>query len=253
MSDVTLTVGDRLPGLTRTFLLDDAVVDLTGYTVTFDMWNAATGVQKVTDGSASISGAATDGTVQYLWADGDVDTAGRYLARFKATISGRTLTAPNQGFIVIEIGARATASNGASYTGNPADRPIDTVRFLLGDTDVTAAVLTDAEISWLLSEHADDAYMAAAAGADNLAATAVQNDVQSKSVGGLSITYDGRQQQHWTDLAKTIRARRFSLGGVVPKLASTGDDVVEKQFKVGMHDFGQAGLVPWDATKYPRN
>ena len=58
MADITIKAGNRLPVLARQFTLDDAAIDLTGSTVVFNMWQAADGVQVITNGSCSIVDAA---------------------------------------------------------------------------------------------------------------------------------------------------------------------------------------------------
>lgn len=57
----------------------------------------------------------------------------------------------------------------ATYT-DPSNSDNDAVRFLVGDTDVTDAALTDAEIAFSLTQAGDDIYLAAAISARSLAA-----------------------------------------------------------------------------------
>lgn len=40
-----------------------------------------------------------------------------------------------------------------SYTGNPASSALDYIRFTVGDTNRTTAVLQDEEINWIIAEH----------------------------------------------------------------------------------------------------
>ena len=60
---------------------DGTAIDLTGRTVTFDMYDMADGTQIVTDGSVTVITAAS-GTVKYTPASGDVDTVGLYAMYF---------------------------------------------------------------------------------------------------------------------------------------------------------------------------
>jgi len=87
-----ITVGDRLKTYTGICEAknDSGVItaqNLTGFTVTFTMINAATGVAKVSAASASVVTAAS-GLVGYSFAAIDVDTPGIYWATFKATSGG---------------------------------------------------------------------------------------------------------------------------------------------------------------------
>lgn len=43
-----------------------------------------------------------------------------------------------------------------SYSGNPASSEKDKYRFLLSDTDSTSPILSDEEISYILTEHTDN-------------------------------------------------------------------------------------------------
>lgn len=207
MADVTIRKGDRLPQLARQFLLDGVAVNLTGATVTFDMWNAATGTQVITNGACTVTAAAT-GDVKYEWSATDATlNSGVYLAAFTATFSGpKTLTAPNNGMIVVEI--FADTESDWSYTGRPSARPIDAVRFLSGDTDSDNPQATDSEILFLLSEWNDDTYIAAAAVCDAAAGKASSKADQSKSVGDLSIsTQYASQATTFAQRAAALRAQ----------------------------------------------
>lgn len=206
MADITIKKGDRLPELARQFLTDGSATDLTGATVTFNLWNAATGVQVITNGTCSVTAAAT-GNVKYPWTSTDATLdAGFYLGSFTATFSGpRLLTAPNNGMIAIQIVA-ATAAKW-SYTGDPSARTIDKVRFLCGDTDSSNQQVMDDEIVFLLSEWNSNAYLAAAFASDAIAGKLSAKADLSRSVGDLSIsTQYANQAKVYMERAASLRA-----------------------------------------------
>ncbi len=70
-----------------------AALDLTGYTVTFTMRNAATGVAKVSAASATVVTAAS-GLVRYTFSESDVNTPGKYWGVFTASSGGAEASFP---------------------------------------------------------------------------------------------------------------------------------------------------------------
>jgi hypothetical protein len=224
MADVTIKRGDRLPTLARQFLTDGAATNLTGATVVFNMWNASSGTQVITDGACTVTAAAT-GNVEYAWTATDATLdAGFYLASFTATFTSptRALTAPNNGMISIQIVA-ATAS-AWSYTGDPAARAIDKVRFLLGDTDSNNPLVMDAEISFLLAQWNNDAYIAAAQACNSLAAKFASKSDYSRSVGDLSIsTQYGQQADRYASLGAQLRAQAATNAPPSPTYYATAN------------------------------
>lgn len=84
----------------------------------------------------------------------------------------------------------------------------DRVRFLLQDTDTDRQLLQDEEILWLLQTEAN-VWMAAARAADLLASKS--RGVGSRSIGGLSISYNAAQ---WTEIAASLRARGTTYQGM---------------------------------------
>lgn len=219
MADVTIKKGDRLPVLARQFTLDGVAIDLTGSTVVFDMWNASTGAQVITAGAGTVLNFVT-GNVEYAWSATDATLpAGQYLGAFTANYSGRTLTAPNNGMIAIEIYAD-TASDW-SYTGNPSARAIDMVRFLIGDTDSTNAQLNDNEISSLLNISANSANTAAIYACRSLATKYASKADYSRSVGGLSIsTQYGATADRYLKLAATLDAQNSEQDPPIPTVSA---------------------------------
>ena len=109
--------------------------------------------------------------------------------------------------------------------------PKDRVRLLLGDTDGSDELLTDAEIEALLAL-TPDPQLAAAAGAEALAARFGRR-VDTSLPGGVRIAFSQR--------AEAFRLLAHRLRGdvaVEPAAASTGEGAEGRCpiFQVGMHD-----------------
>jgi hypothetical protein len=185
MADLVLTVGNRQQALTHTVKgSSGTAINLTGYTVTFSMWDAADGTVVVSAAAATITTAAA-GLVSYAWAAADVDTAGRYFGRFTATSgTSLTVTSPADTFLVIDINALATGAEG-SYAGVPG-RDLDQVRFLINDT-TDPWKLTDGEINWLIAQWGG-VYPAASAAAEAIAASYSASAITSRRIGDLQIS-----------------------------------------------------------------
>lgn len=236
MADVSIRKGDRLPQLARQFTLDGTGVDLSGATVVFNMWLASTGTQVITNGACTIVD-ASNGDVKYLWTSTDATlNADSYLGSFTATYGdGRKLTAPNNNMISIEIYATTGAT--WSYTGDPSARPLDTVRFLAGDTNSSSQQITDEEIAFLLSESNDDTYLAAASVCDAMASKVAAKVDYSRSVGDLSLsTQYGAQMNTLLKRAENLRkqASRRRPPSVNFFTDSNGNVFGERQFAIDM-------------------
>lgn len=90
-------INDRLPDYTAILkqgvgTSSEAVIDLTGYTVTFTMRLLSTSTVKVS--AAATVDSATAGTVRYAWGATDLDTAGTYECFWQITAGGKTRTIP---------------------------------------------------------------------------------------------------------------------------------------------------------------
>ena len=239
MADVTIKAGNRLPVIARQFLLDDVAVNLTGATVTFNMWRASTGVQVITNGSCTVVTAAT-GSVEYPWTATDATlAAGEYLASFSASFAGpRLLTAPNNGMIVVEILGDTEAS--WSYSGNPANRLLDSCRFVIGDTDSSNQLLMDQEILWLLSQWEDNIYSAGAEGCVAISGKFTRLADSSRSVGDLSIsTQYQAQATAYLTRADHLREQADKYGQPTPVYYTDtlGNVFGPSNFAVGMDGF----------------
>ena len=96
----------------------------------------------------------------------------------------------------------------ATYSGNPASSPSDSVRFLIGDTDMTAPLLQDEEILWEISLwtpiNGGDPFRVGAACCEAIA---------SKYAGEVSISADGvnysgqQLQDKYMKLSATLEDR----------------------------------------------
>lgn len=239
--DITLKAGDRLPVISRTIKVDGTAVDLTGYTVAFRV-QALTGGSLLVDQTATIDADPTTGVVTYALTAADavaLGTAGTYAAWFEATISSTTLTAPNDGFLVLEV-LDSGADAGWSYTGDPANRTIDEVRFLINDTNPDDPKIRDAEIEYLLSARGSNTLYAAADAADQLSAQYAATAGLTKKVGDLELSRQaGAQSTEYAKLAMRLRNRAAVLsGGVLSAGGSSGTDPI---FSVGMMDSDPAG------------
>lgn len=239
MADITIKAGNRLPVLARQFTLDDAAIDLTGSTVVFNMWQAADGVQVITNGSCSIVNAA-NGQVEYPWSSADATlSAGQYLASFTATFSGsRILNAPNNGMIVVEILAQTAAT--WSYTGNPTNSNRDACRFVIGDTDANNQLLTDQEIDWLLAQWENNIYSAGAEGCVAISGKFTAKADYSRSVGDMSIsTQYQAQAEAYLTRGDHLREQANKFGQPTPAYYSDtlGNVFGPSHFSVGMDTF----------------
>lgn len=145
-----------------------------------------------------------------------------------------------------------------TYGEDPANSNRDAVRFLLRDTEESTAAFNDAEIEWLLLQK-PNVYRAAALGARTKAAEA-NDDVASKTVGSLTLTYSERATK-WLDLAESLESQADKgigssfapySGGISKtdkELIASDEDMTEPDFYRGMMDNPGSGY-DYD---YPRS
>ena len=154
--------------------------------------------------------------------------SGRFGVRWVAT--GVNACAFTDTFTVAEAG---TPTSGVSYSGDPSTSDLDTVRFLIRDTDITDPAFTDAELLFLLTEWSDP-YVAAWNAADTLTARYAGLADVSKSVGDLSLStsYSGRAESY-RSVAENLRAMATRRGSVL--IYDTGQDA-EQRFTLGQFD-----------------
>lgn len=98
-----------------------------------------------------------------------------------------------------------------SYTADPTNRPIDAVRFLIGDTDSTDQLIQDQEIQWFLLN--EPVIRAAARAAEAIAAKFSRK--ADKRVGDLWLELSQRAKQY-RELAGELWEQ---AGGKSPNLA----------------------------------
>lgn len=118
-----------------------------------------------------------------------------------------------------------------TYTSNPADIPLDHVRFLIGDTDETEPLMQDEELNFLLSEHENTALAARKAGQIILGKLAREIDY---TIGPESVKASQRFQQYrryLKDMGLTV-----SEDSGVPIWAGPTQQESNSVFGVGMHD-----------------
>lgn len=128
-----------------------------------------------------------------------------------------------------------------TYSGSPASSPRDAVRFLIRDTIEATAQLSDEEIAWMLSEYGGNVYLASIGSVDFIAnnyATAVQ----SKSVGGLSISYAARAEEY-RSLGAALR-RRWGMYSIVQPYAG---GISRSDKRTNEQD------TDWDKPSFTRN
>ena len=104
-----------------------------------------------------------------------------------------------------------------TYVG-PTTSDRDKVRFLIQDTDMTAPLMTDEEINWLITEWAD-VYDAAANAADTLAGSFARKSDYQKRVGDLHLTENfSKNAERYRELGTNIRLmrqRRYNVNWIV--------------------------------------
>jgi hypothetical protein len=131
-----------------------------------------------------------------------------------------------------------------TFINDPANVDRDKVRVLINDTSETTNSLSDETIAWLLSEHSNVWYAAAAA--CDLFAGTYASAVSEKQVGDLKLkTGAGDPAKQWHDMAKRYRTQAavkgfkaysggISISDADSELADS--DRPADQATVGMHD-----------------
>lgn len=239
MFDIVIRRGDTLPKIQKTLYVNGAPQNLTGYGVKFVV-TTIDGVQ-IINNDATLAD-AVNGVVAYQWTTQDttafVDNIG--FARFVATKASDVFTVPNNSPLTILL--TSTTVSEYSYSGDPNARPIDQVRFLLGDVDMSTAKFTDSEILFMLTEY-DNPYAAASELALTFAARYV--DLRDKTVGPLSIRY-GDVLSRWDALAKSLKRRAGAKSGLT--VITTQTTRAKPIFTIGQNDFPQSVLFDWQAV-----
>jgi len=144
-----------------------------------------------------------------------------------------------------------------SYSGNPDASPLDKVRFLIQDTDTTDQQLSDQEITAMLNDSGNNAYVAAISCVQALIAKYTRR--ADKNVGDLHISYS-QIAKGYKDLLSQIRQQATIYGGLCTPYAggiSIADkqidqinpDLVQPSFSKGMNDNPTPLLNPNDKGK----
>ena len=99
-----------------------------------------------------------------------------------------------------------------TYTNDPTNVPRDAVRVLCGDVDFEEPLITDEEVTFLLSEEGDNVYRAASRAARMCAAIFARKVTQN--VGDLQVAYSDRRESY--EKVADDLARRANLYGAEP-------------------------------------
>lgn len=127
-----------------------------------------------------------------------------------------------------------------TYTSDPVNNQVDSIRLLLGDTDECDALLSDEEIQFYLNQWCDVNIAATQAA---LAIAAKFSRRVDESVGQVSVSYSQSAKQYFA-LAEQLKTRTSILAGPVicggisradkSKLESDGNRV-QPAFTKGLH------------------
>ena len=127
-----------------------------------------------------------------------------------------------------------------SYSGNPAASDRDAVRFYTGDTTSTRELLSDEEIAFVLTEHANQR-LAAAVCAEAIAAKFAREADQkvgdiSKSLSQVSKAFYALANKLRSEVAKRA-APSFPAASKAWKQTQREDtDLVQSAFEIGFGD-----------------
>lgn len=142
----------------------------------------------------------------------------------------------------------AQAPQVATYTNDPANKPLDRVRLEIGDTDCSVAQLTDNEIELYID--AEPSILRAASLCAGLIAAKLARRVDFAH--GPVRKNMSQALEHYVALAEALE-RRAVIDGAVPEALGTtiaekeaadeDSDRVQPDFKKGMHDNPRAGDV----------
>ena len=126
------------------------------------------------------------------------------------------------------------ASTEYSYSGDPASRPIDQIRFLIQDTNMANALLNDSEILFIFAQYKNP-LLAAAEAADVIGSKYVS--YADKTVGPLRIRKSDLAQRYY-DLGKSLRQRASRNTGALAVMTQNPDRT--RAFAIGMNDNNQS-------------
>jgi hypothetical protein len=128
----------------------------------------------------------------------------------------------------------------ASYTGNPATRPIDAVRLELGK-DKSLTLITDLEISYNLGRAGSNVLLAASYSAETIAGHYA--DMVDKSMGGSSVSLS-QKAEAWRKKAAALKSMAMNTS-ITPIATSSAPRTLK--FGIGQHDnvsgYGGVGFL----------
>jgi hypothetical protein len=215
MFDIAIRKVDTLPIISRKFYLNGQPVDLTGYTIEFMLLHLD-GTQIFSNPATLVNGGQNNEVI-YQWSANDsaATSPGAAFALFKASDGNNVITFPNNKPISVIITDDATFEY--SYGGDPTNRPLDKLRFLIQDTNLDRALFNDSELIFLLNEFGGNEYEAAVEAAETVSARFAA--YARKTVGPLSIDYRSVATA-MQDLALKLRSRASRMSGA--QAISTG-------------------------------
>ena len=111
-----------------------------------------------------------------------------------------------------------------SYSGDPANSDLDSVRFLVRDTDTNDQLVTDEEIGWALAER-PNVYSAASLVASTIARDFARKAI-NKQVGDFRIDLRGRAEEYRA-LATELADQADEDIAPIPYLGGTSHDEKE--------------------------
>jgi hypothetical protein len=136
-----------------------------------------------------------------------------------------------------------------TYGDDPANSPRDELRLFVGDTNTADQLLTDAEITYYLARHSDNALAAAPGACEGIAA--LYSRQANTSNQGLSVAASERSRAYLR-LADELRDRTSAVAEVfVGGLTISGkealaddSDAIQPAFKIGLDDRDGSASVP---------
>lgn len=227
MFDIVIRRNDNLPVIEKSVYAGGSPVDLSGYDVNFVVFSLDGAEIFSHDASVVLGGANNKVQYEFTTADAQQITGQYAFAHFVATFAGDVFTTPNNRPLSIML--TDNTHHEYSYSGDPSARAIDKVRFLLNDTNLSSALFTDSEITFLVDQEGS-AYAAAAEAA--FVQSGKFASLKDKTVGPLSVSY-GSQAERWTLLAKSLLKRGSRRSGAV---AITTQTSREPHIRLGMND-----------------
>ena len=117
----------------------------------------------------------------------------------------------------------------STYTGDPANVPVDAVRLELGK-EKSLGLITDAEIEYQLTMAKGNTILAASFCAENIAG--YYADMVDKSMGGSSVSLS-QKAEAWRKKALALKAKATSPS-LTPRATSSAPRAL--RFGIGQHD-----------------